>query len=82
MVLYFYVVDRIFYVTIEIRINKLLKIWGEVFFYSFFSYIVAVWIKVTYFTKIDFLTSLLPITSNQYWYFTIVCNYSDHVALD
>lgn len=50
----------------KFRINKLLKIWGEVFFYSFFSYIVAVWIKVTYFTKIDFLTSLLPITSNQY----------------
>jgi surface polysaccharide O-acyltransferase-like enzyme len=54
----------------KFRINKLLKIWGEVFFYSFFSYIVAVWIKVTYFTKTDFLTSLLPITSNQYWYFT------------
>lgn len=54
----------------EFRIKKLVKIWGQVFFYSVLSYIIACSLEVTYFNKKNFIEALLPITSNQYWYFT------------
>lgn len=54
----------------QFRIEKALKIWGQVFFYSALSYIVACSFEVTYLSKKDLVEALLPITSNQYWYFT------------
>ena len=54
----------------EFKVKKLVKIWSQVFFYSVLSYIVACSIEVTCLVKKDFIEALLPITSNQYWYFT------------
>lgn len=54
----------------QFRIRKLLKVWTQVVFYSVLSYIVACSLELTYFSGKDFLNAWMPITSNQYWYFT------------
>lgn len=51
------------------RLNRLYKVWGQVFFYSVFSYLVACELGRVFSAK-EFFEVLTPITSNQYWYFT------------
>lgn len=52
------------------RFEKLLKLWGQVFFYSVGLYLLSIWMGLHSFDKNSFKQVLFPITSNQYWYFT------------
>lgn len=54
----------------EFKIAKLVKTWGQVFFYSVCSYILAICLEIVYFDRNDLVQTILPITSNQYWYFS------------
>lgn len=54
----------------QFKIKKIVKIWSQVFFYSIMSYIVVCIAGKTVLSGKDLMESLMPITSNQYWYFT------------
>ena len=66
----FMIMTGFFSSTSQFKVKKVVRIWSQVFFYSFVSYVLACTLEITYLKREDLIDSLLPITSNQYWYFT------------
>lgn len=52
------------------KIISYLKLWFQVTFYSFIITFIFNIFKPEIITKKDFISSILPVLSNQYWYFT------------
>ena len=55
----------------EFNLNKLIKLYFQIFFYSIVIYLLLVVLKLEPFSIKNLLKALLPITSNQYWFATV-----------
>ena len=63
----FVLITGYFMVNKEIRVSKYINIWGQVFFYSLLSIILAIVIPIEI-SKEKIILSFFPITTNKYWF--------------
>lgn len=60
-----------FMVNSNFKIKKVLKLWGQVLFYSITIYLVLVFTKLIDFNIQNMLFSFIPIVTKQYWFITV-----------
>ena len=59
-----------FLVNSQFKMKKLLKLWGEVLFYSITIYFLLIVFKLQSFNTIEAVKACFPIITNQYWFVT------------
>lgn len=52
----------------SIKTKKVIKLWGQIFFYSIVIFIVFVSLGIESFSFIELMKNLLPITSSRWWF--------------
>lgn len=68
-VVVFMLISGYFLVSVQtIKCSKVIKLWLQMFFYSFGIYIVTVAFKLTDFSAVDFLHSAFPVSSDLWWF--------------
>lgn len=56
--------------TTEFSMKKVLKLWGQVLFFSIIIYVTAITFNITEFSFVGIIHSLFPVFSHQYWFFS------------
>lgn len=67
----FIIISGFFLINSKFKLNKLIKLIGQVLFYSIIIYLIFVLTGLKQFDLFDFACSLLPITTKQYWFVTV-----------
>ncbi len=60
-----------FLVNSNFKIKKILKLWGQVLFYSLSIYFVLLFTNLIDFNIKDMIVSFMPIITKQYWFITV-----------
>ena len=56
--------------VLKISVKKILKLWGQVFFYSVAIFVFSVILGINHFSIKQFFQSIFPITTNRWWFAT------------
>ena len=54
----------------KVKISKILKLWGQVFFYSVIIYIIFIVFKLEKFTIVGLIKNIIPLISARWWFAT------------
>lgn len=60
-----------FLVNSKFKIKKILKLWGQVLFYSISIYLILLFTNAIDFNIKDMILSFMPIITKQYWFITV-----------